>query len=52
MSKKGGVNSSCEVNPYGRIEWSTEPELITLDINVHITDGVRFFTPDVGTLFY
>jgi hypothetical protein len=37
---------------YGRIEWSTEPWLITLGNNVHITDGVRFETHDGGTLLY
>ena len=37
---------------YGRIEWSTEPWIITLGNNVHITDGVKFITHDGGTLLY
>ncbi len=37
---------------YGRIEWSTEPWIITIGKNVHITDGVRFETHDGGTLLY
>lgn len=48
-----GVNFSLgEVHLYGRIEWSTEPWLITLGNNVHITDGVRFETHDGGTLLF
>lgn len=30
--------------------WSTEPWLITIGQNVHITYGVRFITHDGGTL--
>ena len=37
---------------YGNIDWSTEPWIITLGHNVHITDGVRFVTHDGGTLIY
>ena len=37
---------------YGHIEWNTEPWLITLGSNVHITDGVKFITHDGGTLLY
>ena len=37
---------------YGDIAWGTEPWLITLGKNVHITDGVRFETHDGGTLLY
>ncbi len=37
---------------YGRINWSTEPWIITLGNNVHITDGVRFITHDGGTLLF
>ena len=40
------------VHLYGRIEWSTEPWLISLGNNVHITDGVRFETHDGGTLLF
>lgn len=37
---------------YGRVEWNTEPWLITLGRNVYITDGVKFLTHDGGTLLY
>lgn len=37
---------------YGRVEWGSEPWLITLGRNVHITDGVKFLTHDGGTLLY
>ncbi|HEM2769082.1 TPA: acyltransferase [Streptococcus suis] len=37
---------------YGRTSWSTEPWIITLGNNVHITEGVRFITHDGGTLLF
>lgn len=37
---------------YGRVSWNTEPWLITLGNNVHITDGTKFITHDGGTLLY
>ncbi len=37
---------------YGKVTWSTEPWIITLGNNVHITDGVKFLTHDGGTLLY
>lgn len=40
------------VHLYGKIEWSTEPWLISLGNNVHITDGVRFETHDGGVLLF
>lgn len=40
------------VHLYGRTSWSTEPWIITLGNNVHITEGVRFITHDGGTLLY
>ena len=43
---KGGVHT------YGRVSWGTEPWIITLGDNVHITDGVRFITHDGGTLLF
>lgn len=52
-AQKVGVNfARGGVHLYGHIEWSTEPWLITLGMNVHITDGVRFLTHDGGTLLY
>ena len=37
---------------YGNVNWGTEPWIITLGNNVHITDGVRFLTHDGGTLLF
>jgi acetyltransferase-like isoleucine patch superfamily enzyme len=37
---------------YGRVVWGTEPWIITLGNNVHITEGVRFLTHDGGTLLF
>lgn len=50
-AKKIGVNMlGGGVHLYGAIGWGTEPWLITLGSNVHITDGVKFVTHDGGTL--
>ena len=53
-AKKIGVNCSKwdSLHIYGKINWSTEPWIITLGENVHITDGVKFLTHDGGTLLY
>ena len=37
---------------YGKVHWSTEPWIITLGENVHITNNVTFVTHDGGTLLY
>ena len=37
---------------YGKIDWGTEPWIITLGNNVHITEGVKFITHDGGTLLF
>ena len=51
--EKIGVNfPRGGVHLYGRIGWNSEPWLITLGNNVHITDGVKFITHDGGTLLY
>lgn len=49
-----GVNMKdpSTVKIYGNIEWSTEPWLISLGKNVHITNGVKFETHDGGTLIF
>ena len=49
---KIGVNVRGGVNLYGNVAWGTEPWIITLGNNVHITDGVKFITHDGGTLLY
>lgn len=52
-ARKIGVNfPESGLHLYGRTNWSTEPWIITLGNNVHITDGVRFLTHDGGTLLY
>lgn len=51
--KKVGVNfHNGEVHLYGKVGWGSEPWIITLGNNVHITDGVKFITHDGGTLLY
>ena len=51
-ARKIGVNFPGGLHLYGRISWSTEPWIITLGNNVHITEGVKFLTHDGGTLLY
>ena len=52
-ARKIGVNfPEGGIHLYGRTNWSTEPWIITLGNNVHITDGVRFLTHDGGTLLF
>lgn len=51
-ARLAGVNFRGEVHMYGKVTWSTEPWVITLGNNVHITDGVKFLTHDGGTLLY
>lgn len=43
---KGGLHL------YGSPSWGSEPWIITLGNNVHITAGVKFITHDGGTLLY
>lgn len=43
---KGGLHL------YGDVNWGTEPWLITIGQNVHITARVQFITHDGGTLVY
>ena len=50
-AKKVGVNMGG-VHLYGTISWGSEPWIITLGNNVHITNGVRFITHDGGTLLF
>ncbi len=37
---------------YETISWGTEPWMITIGNNVHLTHGVKFITHDGGTLLY
>ena len=51
--EKVGVNfPRGGVKLYGKVAWGSEPWIITLGNNVHITDGVKFITHDGGTLLY
>ena len=51
--EKVGVNfPRGRVKLYGKVAWGSEPWIITLGSNVHITDGVKFITHDGGTLLY
>lgn len=51
--KRIGVNFPYgKIHIYGNVVWGTEPWLITLGENVHITDGVKFINHDGGTLLY
>lgn len=53
FAKKTGVNfPSGGVHIYGKVSWGTEPWIITLGHNVHITDGVKFITHDGGVLIF
>ena len=51
-AKKIGVNCQEDIYIYGRVSWGTEPWIITLGNNVHITNGVKFITHDGGTLLF
>ena len=51
-AKKIGVNFGSGLRLYGDVSWGTEPWIITIGDNVHITDGVKFITHDGGTLLY
>jgi len=45
-----GVNFKGKVHLYGNISWGTEPWLIKIGNNVHITKNVTFVNHDGGTL--
>ena len=52
-AKRIGVNfQDGSLYIYGNINWGTEPWIITLGNNVHITEGVKFITHDGGTLLF
>ncbi len=51
-AKKIGVNVTGNLHIYGKVSWSTEPWIIKIGDNVHITDGVKFITHDGGTLLF
>lgn len=52
-AKRIGVNFQMgKVFIYGKVNWSTEPWIISLGGNVHITNNVTFVTHDGGTLLF
>lgn len=53
-ARKIGVNfkDPSTVHIYGKVGWSTEPWLMTIGKNVHITENVRFIGHDGGTLLF
>jgi len=53
-AQKIGVNFADPrtVHFYGVVSWSTEPWLISIGRNVHITGGVNFIGHDGGTLLF
>lgn len=51
-ANKIGVNILGRLYLYGEIAWGTEPWLITIGDNVHITGDVKFITHDGGTLIF
>lgn len=51
--KKIGLNfTPGQLHLYGRVDFSTEPWIITIGKNVYITDGCKFITHDGGTLIF
>ncbi len=51
-AKKIGVNVSGRLYIYGSITWGSEPWIISVGDNVHLTHGVKFITHDGGTLLF
>ena len=51
-AKKIGVNIGNNPHFYGPTSWGTEPWLITIGDNVHITEKCKFINHDGGTLIF
>lgn len=51
-AKKIGVNFQGPLYIYGNIDWGTEPWIINIGKNVHITSEIKFITHDGGTLLF
>ena len=47
-----GLNFGKNCHFYGKISWGTEPWIITLGDNVHVTAECRFVTHDGATLLF
>lgn len=51
--EKVGVNfPTGKVHIYGNVDWGSEPWIISLGENVHLTDGGKFVAHDGGTLLF
>lgn len=51
-AKRIGVNIKGDLHIYGTVHWGSEPWIITLGDNVHLTEGVSFLTHDAGVLIF
>ncbi len=51
-AKKVGVNMGGKLYLTGRVIWGSEPWIITVGDNVHLSDGVRFLTHDGGARLF
>ena len=51
-AKALGLNFGKNCHFYGKISWGTEPWIITLGDNVHVTAECRFVTHDGATLLF
>lgn len=52
-AKTIGVNmKSNNIYIYGKISWGTEPWIIEIGDNVHLTNNITFVTHDGGTLLF
>lgn len=51
-ARKIGVNVGSNPHFYGKIFWGTEPWLITIGDDVHITGQCKFVNHDGGTLIF
>lgn len=47
-----GVRAGENLNIYGDVLWGSEPWIITLGNNVHLTNNTTFITHDGGTLIF
>ncbi len=51
-ARKIGVNVGKNPHFYGPVSWGSEPWIITIGDNVHITGGCKFIAHDGGTLIF
>ena len=51
-ARKLGVNAGYDFHVYGNVSWGTEPWIISIGNNVHVTAECRFVTHDGATLLF